>query len=148
MPHPFPAGTFEALGLALVLISPRLLVAVHSAGDRLAAPMAAGSAAQTLPRHQNSMTCRRRDTRSQPARDRHWGLLRLSLSLAEKKPPGRRSRGGDIGPDLKTGRPRALPAPSTRGCTSKRWELTFFPFFIHRARPGSPWLGTRRRPPS
>lgn len=55
-----------------------------------------------------------------------------------------------MGLDLRADRPRVLPAPSHGGRTSKRWELTFFPFFIHVMRGlGSPvaWHTKEATPP-
>lgn len=103
----------------------------------------AGSAAQTLPHHRTQL----------PAREHTcvYNLLWVSHPPASKRPLGEGDQGGvNLGPGLGVGRPQALPSLPTRGHTSKRWELTFFPFFIHVIRGlGSPvaWHTKEATPP-
>lgn len=80
---------------------------------------------------------------SQPTQD--TGACSGSVVLPPSKGPwGGRLKGESVG------RPSALPTPSHHRHTSKRWELTFFPFFIHVMRGlGSPvaWHTKEATPP-
>lgn len=91
----------------------------------------------------NSITCQRTDT---------WSQLALGQpSSCLQKAPGERDQGKQLWDQtLPWADPEPYLTPPTRGRTSKRWELTFFPFFIHVIRGlGSPaaWHTKEATPP-
>lgn len=97
----------------------------------------------------NSITCQKTDT---------WSQLALGQppSCLQKAPGGERFQGEQMQEQMqdqtlvyRQSPEPCLPLP-TRGHTSKRWELTFFPFFIHVIRGlGSPvaWHTKEATPP-